>query len=428
MNHPVRYIAPARNALFSANERAALERVNERIGAAADLPAALALLFEAVRAVSPCDRIGLSFVEEEGRRVVAHHAVAAYEPLLLRRGYAEDLAGSSLERVIARGEVRLIDDLEAYLAERPASASTRILIREGVRSSMTCPLVVDGRNVGLLFRSSREPRAYDERHAHLHLAMAERIAQAVEKAWRIEKLEAANHAYTEMLGFVAHELKSPLASILTDVEMLTGGAFGEMAPPQRDKVGRMAGKAEYLLNLVRDYLDLARIEGGELAANIRPGVRFAEEVVRPAIEMVEPQAAEKKMRVATDFAADLACDCDPDLMKIVAVNFVGNGVKYGNDGGEVRVAVAIDGDRLRFAVRNEGPGFPPEARSRLFRKFSRLDSPELKKRKGTGVGLYTAWRIVQLHGGRVDARSEPGAWAEFSMEIPLVKVGQESGQ
>ena len=70
------------------------------------------------------------------------------------------------------------------------------------------------------------------------------------------------------------------------------------------------------------------------------------------------------------------------------------------------------------SVWNEGPGFPPESRGELFRKFSRLQTPETRDRTGTGVGLYTAWRIVHLHGGRMEAASQEGAWAEFSLEIP----------
>ncbi len=110
--------------------------------------------------------------------------------------------------------------------------------------------------------------------------------------------------------------------------------------------------------------------------------------------------------------------CDPDLLKIVAVNFVGNAIKYGREDGVVRVSVEHAPERFAVVVWNEGPGFPASQRGRLFRKFSRLDTAELRTRKGTGVGLYTAWRIVSLHGGRVDAASEEGAWAEFRFEIP----------
>ncbi|MBM3146715.1 MAG: ATP-binding protein [Actinobacteria bacterium] len=75
-------------------------------------------------------------------------------------------------------------------------------------------------------------------------------------------------------------------------------------------------------------------------------------------------------------------------------------------------------DRLLVSVWNEGPGFPPEQRGRLFRRFSRLDTPELKKRRGTGLGLYSARRIVRLHDGRMGADSQEGAWAEFWFSLP----------
>jgi signal transduction histidine kinase len=72
---------------------------------------------------------------------------------------------------------------------------------------------------------------------------------------------------------------------------------------------------------------------------------------------------------------------------------------------------------VEIAVWNEGPGFAPEDRGRLFQRFSRLRTRGEAKR-GTGVGLYSAWRIVQLHNGRIRARSEPGSWAEFAFELP----------
>jgi signal transduction histidine kinase len=78
----------------------------------------------------------------------------------------------------------------------------------------------------------------------------------------------------------------------------------------------------------------------------------------------------------------------------------------------------LEDGQLTAGVWNEGIGFTPEQRNELFRKFSRLDTPELKKQKGTGVGLYTVWRIVQLHGGQPDAHSQPGQWARFTFTIP----------
>jgi signal transduction histidine kinase len=258
--------------------------------------------------------------------------------------------------------------------------------------------------------------------------MAERLSQAVEKASRIEQLAQANKAYFEMLGFVSHELKSPLASIMADVSVLDGGYLGEMAPEQRVRLGRMRTKADYLLNLIREYLDLARIEGGELTIHPKASVDLVKDIVEPACDIVAPQADEKKMRVERKHPDQPAlATCDPDLLKIVAVNFLGNAVKYGRDGGIVRVSVERAPDRFAVAVWNEGPGFPASQRGGLFRRFSRLDTPELRKRKGTGVGLYTSWRIVRLHGGRVGATSQEGAWAEFTFTVPQPLPSPEPG-
>ena len=113
----------------------------------------------------------------------------------------------------------------------------------------------------------------------------------------------------------------------------------------------------------------------------------------------------------------LLVECDPGLMGIVFINLLGNAVKYGREGGRIELSLE-DGSSLRASLTNEGPGFPENERNLLFRKFSRLPSPELMTRKGSGVGLYTTWWIVNRHGGRIWADSEPGRWARFSFEIP----------
>ncbi len=402
---------------FSAEESHALSLVNQKVAAGESLAAVMDLVFDATREICPCDRIGVALLEDDGR-LCSHWVRASYEPVLLGAGYAESVAGSSLEHVIASGRPRVIPDLEAYLAEHPASASTATLVREGVRSSMTCPLTVEGRPVGVMFRSSRRPDAYDEHQVRLHLAIAERLSQAVEKAWRIERLAAARHAYAEMLGFVSHELKNPLSSMVMDARILTGGYLGVMDPRQIEVVGRMARKTRYLLDLLRDYLDLARIEGGDFSARVVEDLDFVADVIEPAIEIVATEIEERGSRLIRDVPARLRASCDPDLMRIVLVNLLGNATKYGVRDGEIRLAADRDETSLSVTVRNEGPGFPDSERPRLFRRFSRLDTEELRDRRGSGVGLYTCRRIVELHGGAIRASSEPGRWAAFSFTIP----------
>jgi hypothetical protein len=404
---------------FSAEEWETLTTINQKVAAGQTLNEVMNFLFESTRGICPCDRIGLGFLEENGQRVIAHWARALYEPLLLVKGFAQDLRGSSLEAVLQSGRPRVISDLEQYLNEHPESVSTGILVREGVRSSMTCPLIVEGRAVGFLWRSSRQRNAYDRHQVRIHLAIAERVSQAVEKAWRIEQLDAANRAYFKMLGFVSHELKSPLASLVMDAELLVGDYAGPLEPQQRQKVHRMIEKAQYLLGLIGEYLNLARIESGEFAGNFDREVDLVAEVATPAIEIVQNLMDQMEAVLHRETPpAPVRVQCDPSLLTIALVNLLGNAVKYGEKRGEIRLRVAQDQARTRVSVWNRGPGFPREERSKLFRKFSRLQTPELLKRKGTGVGLYTTWWVIQLHGGRIWAESEVGQWAEFSFEIP----------
>lgn len=403
---------------FSERERAVLDAINRRVGAAGSLAEVMDLVFDLSLEITPCDRLGLAFVEETGRRVVSRWARATYAPMLLAGGYAEDVAGSSLAALLAGRQLRVINDLAAYQKNRPDSRSTRLLLREGVRASITAPLRVDGRTVGLFFRSSRRPNVYGEREVNLHLAIAERLAQSVEKAWRIEQLESANRAYMEMLGFVAHELKSPVASIVTQARILADGYRGELAPPHRDEMEKMIVKGNYLLGLVREYLDLARLEGEGPALRARPGVDFGKDVLAPALEIVRPQIEAKRMRLDLPDGAGPAIECDPDLLQVVMINLLGNAAKYGRPEGGIRVRAHQDNGALRVSVRNDGPGFPAAQQERLFRRFSRLQTPELLKEKGSGVGLYTCWRIVNLHGGRIRAEAEAGSWAEFWFTIP----------
>jgi signal transduction histidine kinase/CRP-like cAMP-binding protein len=404
----------------SPEERLILDTVIGKIMAAESLEDVMTFLFDSIRRVSPCNRMSLAFIEEDGNRVVNYWTRADYEPVLLEKGLVADLAGSSLEAVLRSGKPRVIGDLSQYATDRQESATTALILQEGIRSSMTCPLVTEGRPIGFLFRSSRTPNAYDEHQVQLHMAIADRLSQAVEKAYRIEQLTAANAAYFEMLGFVSHELKSPLGSIVMTIDVLLGGYLGELQPKQADQLGRVVAKCKYLQDLIGEYLNLSRLESGELEPDLRPDIDFLGSIVEPAIDIVAPQIEDRGMRLTRDWnGQSIALQCAPDLLQIVMVNLLTNAVKYGNQDGEIRVRVRKDEGRMTASVWNEGPGFPEEERTRLFRKFSRLRTPELLKRKGTGVGLYTAWRIIQSHRGKIQATSEHGKWAEFSFELPL---------
>jgi len=409
---------------FAEDELGIINEINRRVAAANNIVELVDFVFSRLPACMPCERIGIAFVEEQGWRLVSHYHVASFAPLFLIKDFAQDLRGSSLETVIRKQQPRILNDLEAYLAEHPDSVSTKLIVREGVHSSLTCPLLVEGRPIGAIFFSSRQKNAYEARHVRLTLAIAERLSQAAEKAYRIEQLENANRAYMEMLGFVAHELKNPVSSMMTNAQLLADGYLGEVVAEQREKLERIVRQGEHLLDLIGDYLSLARIESADNTDNFALIEDFAGQLIAPALELLAEQVAERRMRIETAYPEKCrSIYGDMALLRIVVSNLVSNGIKYGNEGGLLRICLTQEEKHTEFSVWNEGPGFPPEKQSQLFRRFSRLNTPELMSRKGTGIGLYTCWKVAQLHAGSIRAESKHGQWARFIFRIPNFPPG-----
>ena len=207
-----------------------------------------------------------------------------------------------------------------------------------MRSNLTCPLSVEGRVVGFIFRSSRRTHAYRPRHIELQMAITERLSQAVEKAWRIEQLEEANHAYTQMLGFVSHELKSPVASMVTDAAALSRGlprrAHGRPAAPSSSGIARK-GSTCSASSTSTSTSRASRAASCELEPALARQRRRARSIDE-ALELVRPQLEAHGMQLVTEMPHEPLppiC-CDATLLRIVLVNLLDNAVKYGNEGGD----------------------------------------------------------------------------------------------
>jgi len=398
--------------------RARLDSLAEAVLRAPAMEDVLAGIWKSTQGLIPRDRIGLSLIDRDGVRVTAKAVIADYDGVRLGKGYSSALAGSSLEELADSGGVRVIPDLEFYLASNPDSASTRIILKEGVRSSLTVPLSVRGRPVGFLFFSCREPLAYDENHAGLLLEVRERISLTVEKLWLIDSLDDINRSYMHTLEFVSHEMKSPLANMTFRGKAYIDGFFGPPDPKGKETVKGMLDMVEYLRGMVEDYIDLCRVERGAMRFEPKDGVKL-DRIAHFAADAHAMEAKRREARVETDAPeGGLPVRGDAKLLGIVLSNLVGNALKYGRNGQTVRMRLAGEAAWTRITVRNEGVGFTEAQGKKLFRRFSRLRQEGVEREKGSGLGLYLCWWIVQKHGGRMSARSEPGQWAEFTVLLP----------
>ncbi|MGM0488409.1 MAG: PP2C family protein-serine/threonine phosphatase [Planctomycetota bacterium] len=182
-----------------------LMRITEQVNRGVTLDEILDFLYQHMQQVIPYNRIGVALIDEE-RGVVVSRCVRSDHPIVLHEGYEGQLAGSTLQRVVETGKPRIINDLVAYGHEKPHSEPTQLILQEDMRSSLTCPLIVQGKPVGFVFFTSVESHRYSDTHVAFFQQIAGHLATIVEKgrlydelARQREILERKNRAMTRDL-------------------------------------------------------------------------------------------------------------------------------------------------------------------------------------------------------------------------------------
>lgn len=244
-------------------------------------------------------------------------------------------------------------------------------------------------------------------------------------AEREDKLRALNRSYMETLGFVAHELKSPVATMMNYVYLLREQKLGPVTEKQAKAVHVIEMSSNRLVEMVRHYLNLSRIENGELEP-VCARITLQAEVVRPLLDTLHAELEARRMTVTNSIGEDTVIKADLNMCREVFENLVSNAIKYGREGGGIWLSAAPAGDFVQFAVRNEGMGIPQARLGDLFQKFSRLNNTEADRRqKGTGLGLFITRHIVEAHGGRIEVESHEDRWTEFRFTLPKDKSSKE---
>lgn len=219
-----------------------------------------------------------------------------------------------------------------------------------------------------------------------------------------EKLAAMNKSYVDLIGFVAHELKGILASAVMNAYAVRDGYLGMINFKQRKALDSVARNLDYLDATVKKFLNLGRVERGELDVR-KTTLNLRKDVFDASIHSLAAISIRKKLNIVNEIDPALDVEADADLMQIVANNLMGNAIKYSPDAGRISISARSVNGKVEIDVYNDSTPISEEQRAKLFQKFSRLDSPETKKVKGTGLGLYITKQIIERHGG--DIRVEP---------------------
>ncbi len=414
------HIEPEQVIKFNPAENATFDRIKTEIPLSVDPEQLMEKLWEITDGILPHDRIGIAFIDKNGEGLSSHLLKASYDDLLMDETYSAGLGHSGLNQLREKMVARIIPDLEKYFEEHPNSKSTELLLKEGVQSNLTLPLTANKATVGYIFFSSKTKNAFSEKHANLLLAVIQTLSYTMERLWRIRELEKVKTNYMSTVGFVAHEMKSPVATAQTMADTYLEGYYGEVNEAGHEAMTGMRRLMLYMNDLIKNYLNLSQLETGEMRFNPRPGLDFLNEIAQFGVDTVLARANERGSIIQTHFPKEaVILDADASLLKIVMINLLDNAIKYAPKNAEIHFAVEKTEKLLIFKVKNPGIGFSPIQKKKLFKKFSRLNQKGLEDRKGTGLGLYLTWWIIQKHKGKIFAESKTGEWAEFTVHLPL---------
>jgi class 3 adenylate cyclase len=285
--------------------------------------------YDNLRSVLPYDRLGVALLEDDGRTVRARWARTNADELKIERGYAAPLAGSSLERILATGEPRILNDLAAYHREHPASESTRRIVEEGIRSSLTCPLISSGKPVGFMFFSSRRAAAYRDVHVEIFKLIAGHLSLVVEKSKLYQQiLHEKENSERLLLNVIPARIAARLrAGEQTIAESLpaAGILFADLAgftpfasrfPPEQvlrtlqdvflclDRLCDVHG-IEKIKTIGDEYMAISA-ESADAAANLRRLAAFALDAVAEVAKLRYPDGTPVALRVGLHCGAAVA--------------------------------------------------------------------------------------------------------------------------
>ena len=242
----------------------------------------------------------------------------------------------------------------------------------------------------------------------------------MERNEAIAAAEKASHAKTDFLSSMSHELRTPLNAILGFAQLIESGN-PPPTPTQKRSVDQILKAGWYLLELISEVLDLARIEAGKVVLSHEPVVLT--EVMLDCRAMVEPQAQQRGIRITfPHFDVSYYVSADRTRLKQVLINLLFNAVKYNRPEGAVSVeCTLVHPDSIRISIRDTGMGLTPEQMAHLFQPFNRLGK-ESGAEEGTGIGLVVTKRLIELMGGSIGVESTVGTGCVFWIDLKLTKA------
>lgn len=417
------------------NERDTLLEIARALVSISDVNEILPVILERLTTVlEPVDSGSLMLYDKDANELVCVAAVGLDFEVLkhLRLQPAEGMAG---ECFISNQSGLYPTPEDVNRATESVRPDGRELFRRATRgleqpqSAVCAPLIVGDETLGVLsLYNLHQSGSLDTHHLTFVEAVARLIALAINNAElavkqeRIRALEEANRFKSEVIASLAHDMRTPLASIkgYSTALLMEGASFDPKS--QREFLEIIDDECDHLTSIIHEMLESSLIEGGQLKLELQPVI--LPRLVQAVVEEFKHRS--RGHRVLVDFPRRFPIvDADPYRVQQVLRNLLDNAIKYSPEGSLIVIRGVIRPDEVEISVADQGIGISPEDLNRLFEKFFRVNLRSGRHVPGTGLGLPIARAIVELHGGRIWAESQVGQGTTLYFTLP--RSGLSSG-
>jgi signal transduction histidine kinase len=307
------------------------------------------------------------------------------------------------------------DDLLARFTELETTSHEALL---------AAPLVAAGQALGAYAVTFRRPRRFDEVDRQFFRTLTRQYAQALDRARLYEsersaraEAEEANRAKAQFLASMSHDLRTPLNAIGGYVDLIDLGIRGPVTEEQRLDLARIKRSQEFLLVLINDVLNFAKLEAGSVVYDVK-SISLAA-VLRDVDLMLRPQMEAKGIQYTWGTCdPDVAVDVDGEKLQQVLLNLVGNALKFTPPGGSVTLACELYDERVAVLVSDSGVGIPADKLDTIFDPFVQVHRDVEESRSGIGLGLAISRELIRGMGGDLTVRSELGRGSVFTLTVP----------
>ncbi|MDB5182831.1 MAG: hypothetical protein JWO47_615 [Candidatus Saccharibacteria bacterium] len=236
-----------------------------------------------------------------------------------------------------------------------------------------------------------------------------------------KEMQRLNELKDEFVSLASHQLRTPATGVKQYLGILLEGYMGELTEPQLDCLQKAYESNEREIEIINDLLQVAQLDAGKVSLNKAPTLLcdVIENIIDEQVEMFKVRQQQVVLKIPDH---TLVGSVDPIRFRMVLENLIDNASKYTMSKGKIIISLTRAGKFYKISIQDNGVGIKKSDIKKLFEKFSRLSNPLTKNVSGSGLGLYWAGKIIQLHGGHIDLDSVPKKGTTFSVFLPAEKT------